>query len=200
MLLKWFPLDRIHMDRLRPERANSTDRLLILGLILFGWALVVVLRLCDLQLFGHSQYAKLALSQQDRLEATDALRGSILDRNGSFLAISSSSKFAVVNPRRHSGQGDGSGTAGQYSRYRSRQAAGGFGSRRRFAAPSRLLRCGSACFRTRRPKRLTAMKLDWLEIRNGSLRSYPNGQLASHVIGQCGRRGPWRGRRGTEAR
>ena len=28
------------------------------------------------------------------------------------------------------------------------------------------------------------MKLDWLEIRNGSLRTYPNGQLASHVVGE----------------
>ncbi|MGA8028146.1 MAG: penicillin-binding protein, partial [Bryobacteraceae bacterium] len=30
---------------------------------------------------------------------------------------------------------------------------------------------------------LRAMKLDWVEIREGRLRSYPNGALASHVIG-----------------
>ena len=30
---------------------------------------------------------------------------------------------------------------------------------------------------------LRAMKLDWLEIREGSVRSYPNDHLAAHVIG-----------------
>src|SRR3982751_1638860 len=83
------------------ERANeSIDRLFILVLILFGWALIVVLRLFDLQIFSHTHYLKLAESQQDRLEPVEAPRGAILDRNGNYLALSSASQFVVVNPKR----------------------------------------------------------------------------------------------------
>src|SRR5436309_15456198 len=95
------------------SRANSTDRLFVLGLILFGWALIVVFRLLDLQLFRHSYYARLATAQQDRLEQIEAPRGSILDRNGNYLALSSSSKILVVTPRRIPDKGMAAAVLGQ---------------------------------------------------------------------------------------
>src|SRR5579875_2561695 len=79
---------------------KSVERLCILGLILLGWALIVVLRLFDLQVLAHERYVKLADSQQDKLIAVDAPRGAIFDREGHPLALSSPSQFAVVNPSR----------------------------------------------------------------------------------------------------
>ena len=79
---------------------KSISRLSVLGLIFCGWAFVVLARLFSLQIVSHEKYAKLGLSQQERLVAIDAVRGSILDRDGHYLALSSASQFAVVNPRR----------------------------------------------------------------------------------------------------
>src|SRR4051795_5786976 len=79
---------------------KSTERLLITGLILCGWAFIILLRLFDLQVFAHDQYVKLGESQQEKLEPIDAPRGAILDRHGNYLAISSPSQFAVVDPQR----------------------------------------------------------------------------------------------------
>ncbi len=64
---------------------------MILGLILTGWAFLVVFRLFQLQVLAHDKYEKLGESQQERLETLDAPRGAILDRNGNYLAISSPS-------------------------------------------------------------------------------------------------------------
>src|SRR5689334_13623443 len=79
---------------------KSIERAIIVGLILFGWALIVVFRLFELQVFDHERYAKRAEAQQAKLQPIDALRGSIFDRNGNVLAISSPSHLAIVNPKR----------------------------------------------------------------------------------------------------
>src|SRR5947209_2150099 len=80
--------------------SKSTNRLLVLGLILMGWALIVVLRLFELQVLGHDKYAKIGEAQQERVEPLEASRGAIFDRSGNYLAISSPSQFVVVNPSR----------------------------------------------------------------------------------------------------
>src|SRR5690349_16427560 len=79
---------------------KSTERALIIGLILLGWALIVIFRLFQLQVLAHDDYVRRATRQQQKLESIDAPRGSIHDRNGQLLAISSVSHFAVVDPRR----------------------------------------------------------------------------------------------------
>jgi cell division protein FtsI (penicillin-binding protein 3) len=176
----------MEMDKPAPEQsAHTTDRIFILGLILFGWALIIVLRLFDLQIFSHAHYLKLAESQQDRLRSVEARRGSIQDRNGNYLAISSDSQFVVVNPRR----------------IPSKEMAAALLGRILDIDPAKLQADLEAAAASKhhhgyfvvdphvsdeKAETLKAMKLDWLEIRAGSLRSYPNGQLASHVIGNVG--------------
>ena len=176
------------MEWFRPRPANTTDRLFYLGLILFGWALIVVLRLCDLQLFGHSKYEKLASSQQDKLQQVDALRGAIFDRRGNFLAISSSSKFAVVNPGRIPDKAMAAAILGRILGIEANKLQADLEA----AAASRHHRgyyVVDPHVSDEKAATLTAMKLDWLEIRTGSLRSYPNGQLAAHAIGNVGGEG-----------
>jgi cell division protein FtsI (penicillin-binding protein 3) len=171
------------------ERANdSTDRLFILGLILFGWALIVVLRLFDLQIFSHAHYLKLAESQQDRLEPVEAPRGAILDRNGNYLALSSASQFVVVNPKRIPNKEIAAALLGRILDIDPAKLQGDLET----AAASKHHR-GYFVVDPRvsdeKAETLKAMKLDWLEVRAGSLRSYPNGQLAAHVVGNVGGEG-----------
>jgi cell division protein FtsI (penicillin-binding protein 3) len=174
---------------------KSLERLLITGLILLGWALIVVLRLFDLQVFAHEEYVKLAQSQQDKLQPLDAPRGSIFDRNGNYLAISSASQFVVVNPNRIPNKEIAAallaGILGLDARKLQRDLEAAAASRRRrgyFVVDPHVS--------NDKADTLRAMKLDWLEIRRGSLRSYPNGQLAAHVIGNVGAEG--RGAAGIE--
>ncbi len=174
------------MDKPAPtQRANSTDRLFILGLILFGWALIVVLRLLYLQVFSHERYLKLAESQQDRLQTVEALRGAILDRNGSYLALSSASQFVVVNPRRIPNKEIAAALLGRILGIAPAKLEGDLEA----AALSKHHRgyfVVDPHVSEEKAETLKDMKLDWLEIRGGSLRSYPNGQLAAHIIGNVG--------------
>ncbi|MBV9158200.1 MAG: hypothetical protein JO097_18185, partial [Acidobacteriaceae bacterium] len=167
----------------RPS-AKSIERLLITGLILFGWALIAVLRLVDLQVFAHDKYVRAADSQQDKRKLIEPVRGSIIDRNGAYLAISSPSLMAVVNPLRITNMA----------------AAAGLLATILGMDPQKLDEDLEAAVRSKHPgyfvvdshlteekaAELRDLNLEWLDIRQGSVRSYPNHQLAAHVIGNVG--------------
>jgi len=171
-----------------PYNGKSTDRLVITGLILTGWALILLLRLVDLQVFSHDELARMAERQQDKLVAVNAPRGAIFDRDGNYLAISSPSRFVVVDPRR----------------IPNKEIAAALLAKILALDPQKLEADLEAAAKSRRhngylvidprvtpekAKQLAELKLDWLEIRDGSLRNYPNGQLAAHVLGNVNAEG-----------
>jgi cell division protein FtsI (penicillin-binding protein 3) len=186
------------MEMERPSFApltKSSQRLLHTGLILCGWAFLILVRLLDLQVFAHDQYVKLGESQQEKLEVIDAPRGAILDRHGNYLAISSPSQFVVVDPQR----------------IPNKEFAGALLARILDLDAAKLQKDLEAAAASKhrhgyfvvdphvsneKAETLRGMKLDWLEIREGSLRSYPNGQLAAHAIGNVG--GDGKGAAGVE--
>jgi cell division protein FtsI (penicillin-binding protein 3) len=163
-----------------PPLSKSQERALILGLILAGWALVVVFRLFSLQVLAHDDYVRLARRQQQKLEPIDAPRGSIFDRNGNLLAISSASHLVVVNPRRIPNKEIAAALlarilktdAAKLQDYLEKAAARHNGY---FIVDNHVSDEQAAAF--------VGMNLDWLEIRRGSVRTYPNGPVAAHVIG-----------------
>jgi cell division protein FtsI (penicillin-binding protein 3) len=161
---------------------KSQERALIIGLILLAWALIVIFRLFTLQVWAHDDYVRLAHRQQENLQPVYAQRGSIYDRNGSLLAISLSSHILVVNPKR----------------IPNKEIAAQLIGRILNISPSRLQNSFETAAKSRRHSgffevdtqvsdeeatAFKAMHLDWLEIRDGSVRSYPAGAIAAHVIG-----------------
>jgi cell division protein FtsI (penicillin-binding protein 3) len=172
------------MDQPAPAN-NSIDRLVILGLILFGWAFLIVLRLLDLQIFSHAHYTKLAESQQDRLQPVEARRGAILDRNGNYLAISSDSQFVVVSPKRIPNKEIAAALLGRILGMDPAKLQGDLEAAT-LSKHHRGYFVVTPHVSDEQAETLKAMRLDWLEIRAGSLRSYPNGPLAAHVIGNVG--------------
>ncbi len=164
---------------------KSIERALITGLILLGWALIAVLRLFDLQVLAHERYVRLAESQQDKLQPVEAHRGSILDREGNYLAISSPSQFVVVNPKRIPNKEIAAALLGRILLLDAKklqadlEAAGESKHHRGYFVIEPQVSEEQA-------QQLRDLKLDWVEIRSGSLRSYPNGELAAHVIGNVG--------------
>ncbi len=161
---------------------KSAERALIIGLILLGWALIVTFRLFQLQVLAHDDYVKRAKRQQEKVEPVDAPRGSIYDRNGQLLAISSVSHFAVVDPKRIPNKEIAAALLGKIlgldagklqlaieTAAQSRHRNGYFVVDQRVTAEQ--------------ADTLKAMDLDWLEIREGSVRTYPQSDVAAHVIG-----------------
>jgi cell division protein FtsI (penicillin-binding protein 3) len=177
------------MESRSPERVSlSVERALITGLILLGWALILIFRLFDLQVLAHEDLAKRARRQQERLEPVEAQRGSIFDRNGNLLAISSPSHSVVLNPRRIP---DPVTTAALLAgvlpidekRLESSLEAV-LASKRHsgyFVVDQQITDQQAATLRS--------MNLEWLEIRNASNRYYPNNDVAAHVIGNLNAEG-----------
>ena len=162
--------------------SRSVERALITGLILLGWALILIFRLFDLQVLSHDSLAKQARRQQERLEPVQARRGSIFDRNGNPLAISSPSHFVVVNPGRIPDKATAAELLGGVLSIDEKRLQNSLeiaaASRRHsgyFVVDDHVTEEQAATLR--------AMNLEWLEIREGSVRSYPNNDVAAHVIG-----------------
>lgn len=167
---------------------KSTDRLIILGLVLTGWALIILLRLIDLQVFSHSELARRARLQQDKLVHIQAPRGAIFDRDGNYLAISSPSRSVVVDPKRIPNKALAAALLGRIlgldpATLQTDLVAAAH-SRRHY---------GYVVIAKEVPpdqaSQLAALNLDWLTIEDNSLRSYPNGQLAAHVLGDVNAEG-----------
>ena len=114
----------------------------------------------------------------------DAPRGSIYDRNGAILAISSNSHMAVVNPKRIPKekadlaaamlagilQQDAAQLQANFEKAAASSTRGGY-----LVVDDHLTDEQAAS--------LEGMHLDWLEIRQSSVRTYPNNDVAAHVIG-----------------
>src|SRR3954470_20055929 len=174
--------------RSRPRQPQSDERLVVLGAVLLIWALIVAGRLFGLQVVHHEVYRNLAESQQDKLEKIEARRGSIFDHNGNYLALSSASKFVVVSPKRIPERGIAAAMLARVLDLDPNKleqdlnsAAASKNHRGYFVVDSHVSE--------EKVEAIQAMKLDWVEIRAGSLRSYPNGQLAAHVIGNVNAEG-----------
>ena len=161
---------------------KSAERALLIGLIFLGWALIVFFRLFQLQVLAHDDYVKRARRQQEKLEPVDAPRGSIYDRNGQLLAISSVSHFAVVDPKR----------------IPNKEIAAALLAKILGLDPGKLQRAIETAAQSRhrngyfivdqrvsaeQAATLKAMDLDWLDVREGSVRTYPQSDVAAHVIG-----------------
>ena len=161
---------------------KSTERAVLTGLILLGWALILVLRLFQLQILAHDQYEKRARRQQEKLETIDAPRGEIFDRNGNVLAISSASQFVVVNPRRIPNKEIAAALLGKILGIDAKKLQSALEA----AAQSRH-HSGyfvvSQHVTDEEAAALRGLDLDWLDLRQGSLRTYPNDDVAAHVIG-----------------
>lgn len=170
-----------HQRRALPA-FETIDRLGVTGLILFGWALIVVLRLVDLQVFAHGKYVKAAEVQQDKTAPVEPVRGSIVDRDGNVLAISSPSRIVAVNPSQIQNIGFAAALLGRVlqldtTKLQADLEAAAHSKRHHgyFIVDPQIS--------DEQADQLSAMKLNWLIVGNGSVRSYPNGQLAAHVLG-----------------
>jgi cell division protein FtsI (penicillin-binding protein 3) len=160
--------------------ALATKRLRILARICLGWGVLAFLRLVDLQILQHGEYAHDATRQHVREVEIQAPRGSIYDRNGQPLAMSTPVESVCINPMRLA---DPVIAAELLSKLLDldqgvllTRIASAVDSRRGFMWVKRKITPQEAA-------KLRSIGVDWIEFRTESSRYYPKGPVLAHVLG-----------------
>ena len=163
-------------------RAESLagKRLRIFAWICLGWGFILVLRLIDLQVIDHEKYVKHARSQHIRNVEVQAPRGVLYDRNDEPFAISVEVDTVAVNPKRIP---DTALAADLLSRHLSLDAK----ELRVKLQAAKLKKRGFLYIKRKltgeEAQSLRSYGLDWMEFRTETVRLYPKGMRAAHVIG-----------------
>lgn len=160
--------------------ADALRRLRWIIRLAVAWAVLILLRLVQLQVVEHAEYTRIAESQHERVVAVKAPRGAIFDREGRPLAVSLRTYDICVNPRFVR---DPATTAKLLAgilnleadvlqqKIQAASAAGrGFLWVKRRAS-------AEEC------KRIERLKLSGVEFREEMTRHYPKGELGAHLIG-----------------
>jgi cell division protein FtsI (penicillin-binding protein 3) len=159
---------------------QATRRATLLAALFALWVISIAARLVCLQVFRYQAYRKQADDQTSSMVAIPAARGSILDRSGRTLALSVPVDSVVVNPMRAPEPGITAGILGPILGLDRRQLesrlVAAAAKRRGFFWVKRKVSFEEA-------ERLRGLRLDWIEFREESLRAYPKGALAAHVLG-----------------
>lgn len=161
--------------------SKSVNRLLMMGLILAAWVALMLFRLFQLQVLQHDKYLSLARRQQERLELVPPIRGTIYDVNGTMLATNKFSKTAIVNPSRIPDKAMAAGLLGDNLHIPADALQTALEETASSSHPGFLV--VSTNVSTEEADALAGLNLEWLELRDGTTRWYPNHQLAAHVIG-----------------
>lgn len=170
-------------------------RLVALALGAALWAVVIFCRLVQLQVVSYHSYRSMAERQQQRTVALAAARGTVFDRNGKPLAISVPVDSVCINPLRVP---DRPMAADLLARVLSGVDAGEL-LKKMNAAVNDYRRLGRKArgfgflwvkrkITPEESEAVRSLKLDWIEFRRESQRSYPDGPLASHVLGSVDHR------------
>jgi cell division protein FtsI (penicillin-binding protein 3) len=145
-------------------------RLSLIKIMLSIFFLVVIFRLVLIMFVEHEAYLARAKSQQIQKEEIFAKRGNIYDRKGRELAISLEKESIFVDPADFKSENINILT--NYVSFNTKQ----FDKNRRFVWIGRKVDHSVV-------EKLKALKLEGLGFVTEGARFYPNGHLASHVIG-----------------
>ncbi|MGH9614611.1 MAG: peptidoglycan D,D-transpeptidase FtsI family protein, partial [Bryobacteraceae bacterium] len=165
-----------------PE-TQSTRRLRWLLKLLLLWAGAIFARLFWLQVVHHDDLVKLARQQQQKTVEIPALRGTIFDRLGQPLAKTLPAESICVNPQRIPDPAVAADLLSPLLRLDRAKLLEKIASAKRrargFLWVKRKVSAEEA-------ERVRSLKLDWVEFRQEMRRFYPQGSLASHVVGSTG--------------
>lgn len=174
------------------EGAHPDNRLIGLAAVGFLWAVVVLCRLVHFQVVSHTFYKDQAERQQQRTVRVEAPRGTIFDRSGHALAMSVLSDSVSVNPLRVPDRPLAAeilarvlGIDGRELLEKMDRAV----EEHKRALEEKRRPRGTGFLWVKRKitpaesEALRSMKLDWVEFQKEPHRYYPDGMLASHVIG-----------------
>jgi cell division protein FtsI (penicillin-binding protein 3) len=166
-----------------PLRERETRlRLMLLALSISLWAVVIGIRLVQLQVLGRAFFEQQGTRQSERTVNLDPRRGPILDREGRPLAVSVDAESLYAVPQ---DVADAPATAAAVARELGLDASG----RREVLAQLQKSRAFVWIRRKLDPvtaQRIRALQLDGLGFVSEHRRYYPQRELAAHVLGYVG--------------
>lgn len=172
---------------LAKRRALATSgRLAVVGGILALSCLGLLGRLVDLQLIRHPQYERLASSEHDGHDTLRAHRGMILDRNGQPLALTRDAYTVFVNPAAWQDSVTATHAAQQLSALLGLPASGILATARSSGRTPVSLASGVSIATG---ERLASLRVPGVSVSRQAVRVYPEGDLASNLLGFVGRDG-----------
>jgi cell division protein FtsI (penicillin-binding protein 3) len=172
-------------------------RIKVLTFVLAGWAVIVALRLVQVQVFGHAQAKAAVLRQARDLVRIEPRRGDILDRNGEILAYSLPAASVGIRPVEKETPADEAVKLRKLqkeldlSQSEVDYVLGRLHDNAPFTYVKKKIPVAEAA-------RIMALKLPGVDLEPATRRHYPHGFLASHVIGGVSLSGD--NRAGVEAR
>lgn len=168
------------MEHLDDARRRAVQRLAWLALGVVLWGLAIFAKLISLQVIHHKVYLAREHRQQEQQIELPAPRGTIEDRNGEKLAMSIPVDSVFVDPLRLPDVRTASELLSQflslpYDELYKRLDAARSQNRGFLWVKRKITRAES--------ERLHALHLDWIQFQQESRRLYPDGMVASHVVG-----------------
>ncbi len=165
-----------------PREQQTRLRLMLLALTISMWAIVIGIRLVQLQVLGRDFFEQQSTRQSERTVNLDPRRGPILDREGRPLAVSVDAESLYAVPQ---DVADAPATAAALARALGLDAAG----RREVLAQLSKSRAFVWIRRKLDPatvQRIRALQLDGIGFVSEHRRYYPQRELAAHVLGYVG--------------
>ncbi len=159
------------------RKINNKDSLILS--VIFLWGIIITVRLVELQLFQHDFFSKLKRIQTRAVEEIIPRRGTIYDREGEILAISIPSFSAYVRKELTPEELEELKSALNLSIYQIRSMVKRWKKGKKFTWIKRKLT-------EKEYKKVKALKIGKIEFIEESRRVYPNGRLASHILGGVG--------------
>ncbi len=146
----------------------------------FLWALLIVVRLVQLQIVRHAEFHRLATNQQEHLEKVQPPRGAILDRNGERLAMSLPVDSVFLNPLQIPDPALASEILAKILDLDQHKLLADI---REAVENHRGFIWVKRRIDPEESERLRGLKLDWIGFDSESRRFYPYKSLAAHVVG-----------------
>lgn len=157
-------------------------RVKISFIVLLVWSGVILFKLADLQVIRHKTYKKIIASQNSRIVSIAPKRGDILDRNEKILATSIKASSIYIEPSQWEGKEKELKKlcdSLNLSRETYKSILKGIESKKQFQWVKRKISIEEEGI-------LRSLSIDRIGVIKESKRVYPEGDLASHVLGGVG--------------
>ena len=163
------------------ERAAAVKRMAFLIAAVLIWAAAVFFELVSLQVVRHQKYLAAAHKQQEQINPVPAPRGYIYDRTGRPLAISMPVDSVSVDPRHVPDISVAAELLAPILNLDRRELETDLRDaaqdrHRGFVSVKRKISSEES-------RRLRDLKCDWIQFQTESVREYPDGGVAAHLLG-----------------
>lgn len=164
--------------------STSQRRVRLLARIAFGWSALLLLRLVYLQVLAHGDLAGQAEDQQTRIITEAPARGAILDRNESPLAFSRSTDSVAVDPRRIKNVEMAVSIFSSVLGLDAKKLREEIEAHKTKNRGHLVIQRGITQAQVQRLLQWQhGVKVDFIQIYSDTLRDYPEGSLAAHLLG-----------------